>query len=344
MKKIMVVLIILTVFTMISCNRQGDGSSGDRINLEFAWCTDNVDISQQGFFDTANAYAAYLNKTRDDIHIELTLFDGQGSVDKQISDIETAIAKKVNAIILSCVDPAGIAPIAQQAMAEGIPVLDWRDMGDVCTVTFINGNEHTKGKFNYQWTKDYLLAHPEVVFYAGLQQGSTNHPQCYPRMQYMYDLEKEMPDRFQILVEANSDWSADTSLKMVEDWLQIYTNMNFISSASEEQMLGVVEALRGANILDRFILTAFNGEAPGVEMIEKGDLDLDVGTVMPMAMGLLLETTIRMVLEGYTGRIDISDQAMFNVDAGNVDEYKQRIVVDYDNIQYFASALKPSYR
>jgi ABC-type sugar transport system substrate-binding protein len=327
---------------LTACNREKD--TGDKINLEFAWCTDNVDISQQGFFDTASAYAAYLNKTRDDIHIELTLFDGQASVDKQISDIETAVAKKVSGIILSCVDPDGIAPAARQAMADGIPILDWRDMGDVCTVTFINGNEHTKGKFNYQWTKDYLLSHPDVVFYAGLQQGSTNHPQCYPRMQYMYDLEREMPDRFKILVEANSDWSADTSMRMVEDWLQIYKDMNFISSSSEEQMLGVVEALRGADLLDNFVLTAFNGEAPGVEMIEKSDLDLDVGVVMPLGMGLLMENAIRMVLEGYTGRIDISDQAMFNVDITNVAEYKQKIVVDYDNIHYFDSTLKPSYK
>jgi ABC-type sugar transport system substrate-binding protein len=347
MKKLGIVLLVfITTLSMVACQKKGTtvSAGADRINLDFAWCTDNVDISQQAFYDTATAYVNYLNKTRDDLHIEMTLFDGQATVDKQISDIETAMAKGVDAIILSHVDADGLRPIALQAMEAGTPILDWRDMGKVCTITFITGNEHTKGQFSYQWTKEYLQSHPDVVFYAGLQQGSTNHPQCYPRMQYLYDLEREMPDRFKILIEANSDWSSDTSMRMVEDWLQVYPNMNFISSASEEQMLGVIEALRGSSLLDKYILTCFNGEQTGVDLLKANEIDLDVGVIQPLSMGLLIEYTIRMVLEDLKGDFDISDQSMFNVTQDNVAEYQERIVVDYDNLKYFESTLKPDYR
>ena len=344
MKKwVLFALICVLVFSMMACGR-GDGAAGDRIHLRFAWATDNVDISQQGFFDVATEFANWLNKTRDDIFVELILFDGQASVDKQISDVETAMAMNVSGIILSAVDVDGVTPITLRAMREGFPVLDWRGMDGIATVSFINGNEHTKGQFLREWTRAYLIANPDVVFYAGLQQGSTNHPVTYPRMQYIYDLVTEMPGRFHVLVEASSDWSSGTSMRMVEDWLQVHRNMNFLASASEEQMLGAIEALRGGGVLQNFVTAAFNGEEPGVEMIERGELDLTVGVVMPLGMGLLVETAIRMVLDGFAGHIDISEQAMFNVDASNVAEYKQRIVVDYDNIRYFESTLRPSYR
>ena len=320
----------------------GGDKSGAR-HLKFAWLVDNIDISQQAQFDMAQAYVDYLNDTRDDIQIELVLFDGLTTVDKQIADMETAMAMGCDALMLSCVDPDGLRPIAEQAMAEDFKVLDWRDMGGICTVTYVAANEHKKGEEARDWTRQYLLDHPDAVLYAGLQQGSPNHPNCFPRMQYMYDLEKEFPDRFKILVEQYSDWSSNTSMAMAEDWLMAYPEMNFISSSSEEQMLGVIEALRGAGKLDDFTLITFNGEDTGCEMLKKGEIEMDIGQTLPIFMQGLVEYTIKMVMEDYTGSVDLSDLCIKTLTPENVEEYQEFIQLDFYNKKYMDSVIKDSY-
>ena len=55
-------------------------STEEPIELHFAWCVDNVDSSQQQYYEYAEAYVEYLNTTRDDIHITPKEIAGQ-SVD-----------------------------------------------------------------------------------------------------------------------------------------------------------------------------------------------------------------------------------------------------------------------
>jgi ABC-type sugar transport system substrate-binding protein len=344
-RRITVALIAALVVSLAGCNRGNQAGSDERIKLELAWIADTADLSQQNFFNAGRAYADYLNKTRDDIFVTLTQYDGQLSVEKQISDIETAVTKGSDALLISCVDPDGIRPAALKAMADGARIVDWRDMGQIAHVTFTMADQHSRGKFTYDWVKEYLQTHPDVSLNAGLMYGAPSHPTAQYRLIYLRDLVTEFPGRFTILTENYSDWSAGTSMTITEDWLQKYHEMNFICSASEEQMLGSIEALRGAQLLDKFILTTFNGEQTGVDLLRKGEIQLDIGTVTPVAMGLLVEFGIRVALEpDFSGYYDMSPYTLFKVTQENVEDYANRIIVDYDNIHYFDTTLKLSYK
>ena len=314
------------------------------IEVTIGWVVDNVDISQRNMIDTAIAYADYLNDTRDDIHVEITVFDGQASVDKQISDIETAIAMNVDCIALSSVDPDGIKPIAEEALEAGIEVLNWRDAGDWCTVHYIAANEDKKGQAQRDWTRQYLIDNPDAVLYAGLQYGSTNHPNCFPRMEYMAELEEEFPDRFHILVEQYSDWSSNTSMSMVEDWLQAYPELNYIASASEEQMLGVIQAVKSQKSLDEVVLVAHNGEQTGIDMLKNGEIEMTVSQTQPIMVQGVVDYCLKMVLEGFTGNVDLSDMTIKTITLDNVAEYEQLMQVDYYTNEYYEPILKDSYK
>ena len=180
MKRLMALLLtLLMIFSLAACSAKEqvsaeekeepakEANTGEPIELRFAWCVDVVDASQQQYYEYAEAYVEYLNTTRDDIHITLDLMNGESSVDKQIGDVETAIAMDVDAIILSCVDAVGLTPIAKDAMAAGIPVLDWRDMGDVCTVTIDVDLDISYGAFAAEWYKKYMDDNPDVVLNVG---------------------------------------------------------------------------------------------------------------------------------------------------------------------------------
>ena len=318
-------------------------STEEPIELHFAWCVDNVDTSQQQYYEYAEAYVEYLNTTRDDIHITLDLMNGESSVDKQIGDVETAIAMGVDAIILSCVDAVGLTPIAKDAMAAGVPVLDWRDMGDVCTVTIDVDLDISYGAFAVEWYKKYMDDNPDVVLNVGFIKGAPQHPNCFPRFEMLASLQEEYPDQFNLVVEQFGDWSTETAMKMMEDWLQTYPELNCIVGANEETARGCVEVLKSVGRLDEFVITTFNGTT-GLDMLHNNEIAMDVGCNKSVGIPMLIDYTINMVLDGLTGHYDFSEQTMRCVTAENVVEYEQWLNSSSDFTKYEYSTLKDSYR
>lgn len=317
-------------------------TSDEPIKLKFAYCVDGVDLAQQSNYDFAQGYVDYLNSVRKDLQIELVLMDGQSSVDKQIGDVDTAISMGVDGIILSCADPSGLTPITKEAMAAGIPVLDWRDMGDVCTITLDMGTEAGRGVAAYEWFCEYLESNPDVILNVGLQYGSAAQTAQIPRVSEIKKVAEEYPDRFNIVVEQYGDWGADTSMKMTEDWIQVY-DLNCIVTANEEMMVGASEALRGANVIDNFLLLCFNGDQTGIDMIKDGTIDVDVGKLMNVGMALLIEYAVNMTLDGLTGHYDVAGDVMYTITEENVDEYIAARAPDYAK-GLFKSTLKESYK
>lgn len=321
-----------------------NADSSEAIKLNFAWCVDNVDTAQQIYIDYAKAYAEYLNSTRSDIQISLDIMDGQSSVDKQIGDIETAIAMNVDAIILSCVDPIGITPAAKDAIEAGIPVLDWRNMGDVCTVTIDLDLDKSLGEIACSWYSDYLDENPDVVLNVGMIYGSASHPNCFPRFEALKTLEETYPSRFNVVVWQYGDWSTDTAIKMTEDWLQTYPELNCIIGANEETAMGSVQALKGAGVMDNFMVTTFNGQS-GLDLVRSGEFAMDVGCNKALGIPLLIDDSINMCLDGLTGHFNYSDITLKCITAENVDEFEAWVnnAGDYsEGFEY--TTLKESYQ
>ena len=214
------------------------GEGDDKIHLEIAYMVDVADTSMQTQFNVSKTYCDYLNDTRDDLDINVTMYDAKSSVETQIANFETCLAAEVDGIVLSAVDNEAIAPYIKQAQDAGIPVLDWRSDGG--TVNFVGANETEWGEMNADWVREQLDADPDLVFNAGIEFGATTHPQCFPRLSALEKLEEEYPGRFNVLVKKNGDWSQETCQKMVEDWLQAYTEMNFISKASDNSYFSTI--------------------------------------------------------------------------------------------------------
>ena len=73
--------------------------SGSKIHLEIAYMVDVVDTSMQTQFDVGKQYCDYLSNTRDDLDINLTMYDAKSSVETQISNFETCLTTGVDGII-----------------------------------------------------------------------------------------------------------------------------------------------------------------------------------------------------------------------------------------------------
>lgn len=298
-------------------------TSGKRV-IKFAYCFANLDENNKRNLDALQARVAEINSERDDIEVEFFYTDSQASVDKQISDVEALIAKDPDIMLISAVDTVGSIPAAQAAAAAGIIVVDDRGMQDnSISYMFQSMDENSIKEMKKQYIIKHLEENPDKVLYFGLIYGMPAQTQQLIRNDDVKELAKEMPDRVIILDERYGNWSTQESMAIVEDWMQVYPEMNAISAASDDMILGAINALSAANKLDGFFTMGVDGTKIGIELVEAGKLTVTVKALMTKMATQCVDIAVKAVEGTFTEKYYTpGTDALVAVDKSNVAEVK----------------------
>ena len=234
------------------------------------------------------------NSQRDDIEIELTITDAQSNVDQQISDVETLVAKGCDIIVVSCVDAVGSIPALEYAKSNGVTTVEVRGMvSDAIDLSYVGVDEYALSKMWVDYLKKYLEANPEAVLNVGLIYGKAGQTLQLLRHKAIKELAVEMPERVKITVENYCDWDTQIAMATVEDWLQVYPELNCIASASDEMSVGVTNALTSAGTnYDEFMVLSCDGTDTGIQLVKDGKSDIDIKQIYSKRFSLLLEMTL----------------------------------------------------
>ena len=216
----------------------------DKQPIRIAYSVDTVDVTQQIALDAAQARVDELNATRDDIQVELQVYNAQASVDKQISDVQDAITKGTDVLIFSAVDAVGSLPAAEAAKEAGIKLIDRRPSDPepgVFDVAFYSNDEARYSAATVEWIKGYLEANPDVVLKIGAIYGAPAQTAQLLRIDAIKELAAEMPDRIEIVAEGYGNWLTETAQNLTQDWLQAHPDMNYVATANDIMAMGAVE-------------------------------------------------------------------------------------------------------
>jgi ABC-type sugar transport system substrate-binding protein len=85
--------------------------------------------------------------------LELIIMDGQGDINKQVADLETLIARRVDAIMLIPNSALAVTPVLKRAMVLGIKVLHFNlplDDPDSYTI-YVGPDERERGRRWARW-------------------------------------------------------------------------------------------------------------------------------------------------------------------------------------------------
>mgnify|MGYP004465030931 CR=1 FL=1 len=314
----------ITVAVAAGVCMTGAAFAEEQTSLKIAYLVDTLDESQHFLSDNMEKYCGYLEETKG-YDIEYNVFDAKMSLTEQMAQIENCVAMGYDGVVINPVDTEGILPTIETAQDAGLVVLDLRSSNDIYDLQMDYANEYQRGEKMKEWFLNYMDENPDKVFYVGLLQGDAKTPQTMPRCDVIATIAEERPDNFIVLDEQYcTDWTTDSAMKIVEDWLQVYPEMNFICSAAEQLAYGAAQVLQQAGVQDDFVQITVNGEAMGIEMIRKGQVIMDSGNFTPAtaagAIGLLVDG----ITEGTRGHYDYSDYTMFFMTKDNVDEVEER--------------------
>ena len=192
--------------------------------------------------------------------------------DSQAQQIEQAIAKKPDVLVVLPQDGAALTPVAQKAERAGIPVVNIDRLftkPDAATATVL-GDNYQIGVLAADYIADQLKCQGNVVEIQGLAGISVTT-----------DRSKGFRDRLKakcpgggvkIVASQPGDFNPDKGLSVMENILQAQKKIDAVYTHDDDMAQGVVQAIRNAGRDKEMFLTGVGGSEDAMKQIKEGGL------------------------------------------------------------------------
>ncbi len=179
--------------------------------------------------------------------ITLIETDGQNSAPKQTADLEASVTKGVNAVVISPLDVAALAPAVQAAVEAGVPVVTIdRRVNGVDGVLAHVGADNVKG--GEAQGNQILADFPQGATIMHLQ-GQPGAGPAIDRNKGLHGVLDLHKDKYHIVFEQTANFARDQALSITESGLAGMSRApDVIVCANDDMALGALEAARGRNM------------------------------------------------------------------------------------------------
>lgn len=256
-----------------------------------------------------------------DANIELSEFDGQDDQAKQNDQIDAAIEKGVDILVVNIVDMGAAATVIEKAKAADLPLVFFNREptdGNVYSTyekaRFVGTKIEEAGVLQGELIKKYwdLGEHDRngngVLDYVLLHGGITNN-EAVARSEYSVKTLADNGIEVNEIAQQIADWDNSKAMAAMEAWLaKDADNIDVVIANNDEMALGALTALQaeGFNLADeagKFDPAKYVGVF-GVDAIEVAQTELDKGTMAGTvkqdadAMAKALNTLIGNTISG----------------------------------------------
>jgi ribose transport system substrate-binding protein len=245
--------------------------AGDKVVIGFS-----APAADHGWMGSITESAKKAAEQYDDV--ELRVAEGTNDVNLQISQVETFINDKVDAIVLLPFDGAAMTPVALKAMKAGIPVINVdREFDDpnAARVTIL-GDNYGMGVSAGQWACDQVGDNPDAVIaeIAGID----SLPLTQDRSRGFKDALAECGQDVDNRVAA--EFTVESGTEAAENLLQAAPKIDVLWNHDDDQGVGVLAAIENAG-RDEFAMIGGAGSANAMREIQSGDSVLKATVIYP---------------------------------------------------------------
>jgi len=245
--------------------------SGDKVVIGFS-----APAADHGWMGSITASAKKVASQYDDV--ELRVAEGTNDVNLQISQVETFINDKVDAIVLLPFDGAAMTPVALKAMNAGIPVINVdREFDDpnAARVTVL-GDNYGMGVSAGEYICSKLgdKADAVVAEIAGID----SLPLTQDRSRGFKDALAKCGQNVDNRVAA--DFTVEGGEEAAANLLQAAPKIDAIWNHDDDQGVGVLAAIKNAG-RDEFFMVGGAGSANAMQAIKADDGVLKATVIYP---------------------------------------------------------------
>ena len=174
--------------------------------------------------------------------ITLIETDGENSAPKQTADVEAAITQGVDGIIISPIDTVAMAPVLQQAVDAGIPVvtIDRRVDGVEGILSHVGADNVIGGEAQGQLIVD---TYPDGATIVNLQ-GQPGSSPAIDRNAGVHNVLDEMSDKYVFVAEQTANFARDEAVGVTEAILAgLDAPPDVIVAANDDMALGALQVV-----------------------------------------------------------------------------------------------------
>lgn len=220
--------------------------------------------------------------------IELIVRDGLDDVQKQISDVEEFISRKVDVILISPKVAHDLTPVVNKAMDSGIPVivLD-RDLSNKKYTQFIGGDNKLIGRTAGAYAVSRLggkgKAKGNIVEIWG---GMASTPAQDRHSGFMESISKESGIK-NLMPPADGDWKQDFAYDIMSEALDQFDKIDLVYAHNDPMAYGAFLAAKDIGREKGIMFLGIDAiPAEGIKWVHEGNLTATFLYMTPGAEGI----------------------------------------------------------
>jgi ABC-type sugar transport system substrate-binding protein len=253
---------------------------------------------------------------------QIVFADAQGTITKQLADLEDFVAQGVDFIIVHAVDKEGLDSAVQQAKQAGIPiVLVARGINGVAGedyACYICSDGIWEGLAGADAIAQKLNGSAKVIELQGMMGTSIAVERSTGFAQGL-----ALNPGLELVAQQTANFTRTEAQKVTENLIQS-TDGDFdaIFAANDEMALGALQAVKAAGLSDKIII-GIDGQVSAMDAIRDGELYATI-THSPYTGPWAIEV-IRRIIKGEEVPIQITRQE-YVVTLENVEEFYDRAI------------------
>jgi ribose transport system substrate-binding protein len=257
--------------------------------------------------------------------VNLVVAEGTNDVNTQISQVETFINDKVDAIVLLPFDGAALTPVALQAMQAGIPVInvDRKFDSPFAARATVLGDNYGMGVSAGTYICSRLSGNPNAVVaeIAGIDSLPLTQDRSKGFADALGDCGLKVSNR------VAAEFTVESGEEAASNLLQAAPKIDAIWNHDDDQGVGVLAAIKNAN-RNEFFMVGGAGSANAMREIQGGTSVLQATVIYPSTQAADGVRLARLVAQGKSlsdlNSQEVPRQIVLNapvVTKDNVDQY-----------------------
>ena len=223
--------------------------------------------------------------------VKLIVTDAQRNAERQVQQVESFVAQKVDAIILNPCEVEASSPAVDKALAAGIPIVNVNSETKSVPTAFIGSHDEESARLAMEYIARRLNGRGNVLMMHGFMGQAAQ----IKRDQGAREVLAKNPG-LKLLAHQTAEWDRAKAMTLMENWIQSYgTNIHAVFAQNDEMGMGALIALEQARLKDKVIVASVDAIADALQAVKAGRLD---ATVFQDAKGQAtgaLETALKIL-------------------------------------------------
>ena len=166
-------------------------------------------------------YIVMLNKALEpkarELAVELIVNDAERSAEKQIQQVESFIAQRVDAIILNPCEVEASSPAVDQSLAAGIPIVNLNSETRSAPTAFVGSRDEEAARIAMEYIARRLNGRGNIVMMHGFMGQAAQ----IKRDRGAREVLARNPG-LRLLADQTAEWDRAKGMSLMENWIQSY--------------------------------------------------------------------------------------------------------------------------